>query len=142
MPEETFINLEHHNMVPDYVYEFHPFEYIPDDSLENKRFDIGIIVRYSDKCEIKELPLRVEYMLNLQDSLVAVDKTTILFDDSDEKLGKGNYGIFETDFELVKDVVLDNNFMIYVSTPQQGATGIISLGVRHKQDTTDETDSL
>lgn len=126
--ESQFYNFEKSGMGENVEYLFNPFEGNFDNNIQNK-YDIIIEVRYSDKCRLKSLPLNVELSSLKNDSIHQRKISIPLFDDKDNFQGKGHFGVFESNFELLKSHVIEEGLNICVSTPEVDSSGILALGV-------------
>ncbi|MCH5231429.1 MAG: hypothetical protein J1F43_06500 [Muribaculaceae bacterium] len=117
-------------MTPDKEYLFTPFDGISFDSIQKPDYSVELIVRYSDRCAIKELPLKFETISIFNDSIIERELKVKLFNDDDEISGSGNYGIYQTQIPLFPKVLADENFFITFSTPERITSGLLSLGVK------------
>lgn len=128
------INVSFHNfgpngMMPDEEYIFSPFENLDYDSLIISKYDISLIIRYSDKCRIKQLPLKIESSSFNFDTIYNSEISAILFDDKNKNSGKGGLGSYETIIPFRDNESFDKGLSLAISTPEKNAQGIIALGV-------------
>ncbi|MCH5229825.1 MAG: hypothetical protein J1F12_07540 [Muribaculaceae bacterium] len=89
-----------------------------------------IMVRYTDSCLIRQLPLSVEYSL-ANSNAVSTDKINIpLFDQEGVSYGHGNLTLYETSYLLKENAQIDNCFYLSFETPEKNTEGIISVGIK------------
>lgn len=115
-------------IVPEQDYVFYPFQNI-DKPETNKPYEISLVIRISDLCRIKELPLNIETGSPLLDSIYSFNLKVNLYNDSDLMKGKGNMGISEISVPLFSEINFDSDRFISLSTPEKETKGIISLGI-------------
>lgn len=113
-------------MKPGLEYMFYPFEELKDSVAV---INIDLSLRYSDLCELKSLPLLVEYASLENDSIRQMTIQLPLFNDEGELDGKGNFGVYEKKLSLFKNLKREEGFFISVSTPEIKTNGILSLGI-------------
>lgn len=123
-----FYDFGHKGMEARKEYLFYPFK-DQEDSTSKKSYNINLILRYSDKCEIKCLPLDVEAGSLWRDSLLHARIPVRLFDDEDNVAGKGNYGVFETEVPVLHTDSIMDGMYISISTLEKHTDGIVSLGI-------------
>lgn len=114
----------------DAEYEFTP---VPLDSTEvgNGRFDLILVVRYSNRLKARSVILNVEE-ISLDD--MSPDSTSVdlaLFGDDGRPLGLGNYGIYEISDTLRRNISIPEGYSVTISSPMlpESTTGIKSLGL-------------
>lgn len=126
----SFIDLGIDGMTQDYQYIFQPLESLYFDSISTSRFNVELILRYTDKCRFKELPLVTESFLKLNDTIDTREMSIPLFNQEGKVKGKGNYGIYQEEVPFLQDQELDENFFISLSTTEPDTEGIVALGVK------------
>lgn len=110
-------------------------EYAIQSSLDSVLFSkknhssINLVVRYTDSCKIKTLPLQVETILSSDDSIKNFKVELELFDDYGKNKGSGNFGIYEIKYPLIENNRIDHEFKISIMTEEKQTEGIISLGI-------------
>lgn len=123
-----FYDFDQEGMIPGFEYVFYPFE----DSLElrnkNNNF-LDLKIRYSDKCNIRTLPLNLEISSLQRDTLQTISIEVPLFNEEDSMEGKGNFGVYETSLPLLKNVPVEESFFVSVFTPETKTQGILSIGI-------------
>lgn len=122
-----FYDFTQEGMVPKLEYIFYPFKECEDSASVD--YDLYLLLRYSDNCNLKELPLNIEYSSLSEDSVKNMHLKLDLFDRDDKKNGKGNFGIFETECLLLKNQKYQEGFFISVSTEELRTRGVLSMGV-------------
>ncbi|MCH5238769.1 MAG: hypothetical protein J1F38_00955 [Muribaculaceae bacterium] len=126
----VFLDLGSNGMTPHAEYVFENLGNLTPDTLPPMNYDLSLVVRYNENCVLQELPLKMETLLNLNDSLRSMDINLPLFSAEGENLGKGAYGVYQREVKLFSDVPLDENFFLSVSTEAENTVGILSLGLR------------
>lgn len=128
-----FYDIADREISPEEVFSFRPFELNPNQSSDtiamNDRYKVNLIVRYTDNCKIKGVPLEVEMTSMKMDSVFSCHLEVPLFDNEDNALGKGSYGVFETEQTIPFNPIFDPDLEITVSPTQEIPSGIISLGI-------------
>lgn len=120
-------------MIPDVSYEFRPWIAHNSDSLSNDLYSLYLLIRFTEKCRIRELPLDIEMTCNTEDSLIRKHIEVTLFNEEDKVKGEGNYGIYRTEVNFASECRLDENFYISVETSEKDTQGVVSLGVGWKK---------
>lgn len=134
----AFIDLGHEGMVENVEYLLRPPFANEADSLKFSEFAgkpcaVSLVVRYSNQCPMKSLPLSVEALYNIDDSVINQKFKIDLFDRNGAPVSPGNYGVYQARLPLTENQILDYNFYVSVSTPQQNASGILALGVEYEK---------
>lgn len=124
-----FIDFGHVGMIPSEQYIFQPFKEIENDSLNINKYDISIILRYTDKCSLKFLPLQIEASSYNYDSIYNYKLEAILFEDDTTFTSNKNYGLYETEILLLVAETYDEGLNLAISTYEKDTKGIISLGL-------------
>lgn len=115
-------------MKPDTEYIFYPFENMTaNDSISN--YEIILSLRITDQCLIKNFPLNIEFASLQNDSIQNKKLNFSLFNEENQKIGKGNFGIYQYKKTLIDKIKPEEGFFITLSTPEQNTQGIISLGI-------------
>ncbi|MCH5224537.1 MAG: hypothetical protein J1D77_01010 [Muribaculaceae bacterium] len=127
---EEFLDLGFKGLIQFYQYEFRPFSEMPENFLANHKCDISIVVRFSERCKIKSLPLKAEYLLATEENVRNKTIEIPLFNDSDIENGKGNFGLYEVEYPLIEDVVVDDCCFIALSTWVPDSQGVIAMGLK------------
>lgn len=145
LEESCFYDFDREGMKPDLQYIFNPFKDFQDSLKINEKeiYSIDLIIRYSELCELRKIPLDVEYASLDNDSLKTKRIEISLYDESDYIEGKGNYGIYDVTVPFLKHQVVEKGFYISISTPEKSTHGILSLGIicKNIKSSSDETDS-
>lgn len=125
--QEDFLDLGREGFIPGVDYSFFPFK---DDSLNVNKgmYNFDLVIRFSDKCKIKSLPLEIQYPVLNSDSMVSKKINAPLFDGNDESMGKGNFGLFETKVKIIEKVEVDDSFYFSVMTEDPNTAGVVSIG--------------
>lgn len=124
-----FYNLDSRGLSRDVPYELNLGDNLNYDSLSNHLYNISFIVRYSENCRLKMLPLDLEVIYNLEDSLIKKHLDLPLFDNNDIIEGKGAYGVYRIETPLDSNQKIDQSFSIVVTSHQEETPGILSFGV-------------
>ena len=110
-------------------------EYLFNQPLEHKSYNVNLVIRYTNKCRLKSFPLNMEYYSFSGDSVEYEIRTIPITHnmDSNKKddfiiLNKGNFGVYEQQVELLKNFEIGDGSYITLSTPVNVA-GLISLGL-------------
>ena len=120
-------------MVPYREYMFFPFKEM-EKYKDTENFSISIEVRYSDKCNIRYLPLKVEYSSLERDTIDTSLINIPLFDANGQNTGKGNYGIFDYRVNVLPHQKPEEGFFMALSTEERNTNGILALGVICQQE--------
>lgn len=131
--EGSYFVFDEKGMFPYREYTFYPFEKFEGSSPKNV-FSIFISLRYTDSCNLKFLPLKIEYASLVKDSIIEKNINIPLYDDNGLFKGKGNLGIYESEISLIKKQHFEEGFFISISTPETNTEGIISLGIINKKE--------
>lgn len=126
--QSVFQEFGSEGMVPLKEYVFLPFDSLVSSSSDSV-FDISIAVRYSDRCRLRDLPLNVETVSFSADTIFFSNISVPLFDAEDSLEGKGNFGIYEQTYPLLKHQKPDERLSIAVSSHEKLLEGILALGV-------------
>ena len=110
-------------------YVFYPFMKMSRDSLEFNKYDLMMVVRYSDKCEVKELPVNIEISSYNKDSISFNRLSLVLFDDENLFLNKKGFGFYEVSFPVLENIPFDEGLTIAISTKEKETRGIVALGI-------------
>lgn len=124
-----FINFGNSGMVAFQEYVFRPYDRFNTDTVAEFVKSISIIVRYSENCNIKSLPLKIEALYKADEPIITDTIKVDLFDNSGHKKGKGNFGIFQTRYLLKQNQPIDPLSFISISTSESATPGVIALGV-------------
>lgn len=112
------------------VYEFMPFDsLLYKDSLLKFDYNLFLIVRYTEKCRLKNLPLNIEYASLNRDSVISLNINIPLYNSNGRPVGYGNYGLYETSYALLEKINPEEGFYIAVKTHEENTPGINSLGI-------------
>lgn len=122
----NFIEFGSHGMQPSIEYVFSPFDSIS--KIDKDFFSIMVVIRYSERCRIRSLPLNIEY-LSATDSIISKNLLVNLFHNDGTVVGYGNYGIYEVKFPLLNEIKPSPEFFVSISTQEKATSGIISLGL-------------
>lgn len=125
----SFIDFDHSGLKQNQEYLFIPCKEIGNNDSFHKNCSLWIAVRYSDKCKIKSIPLNIEISSPELDTILNLEKDVDLFSTDDHPLGKGHYGIYETEFNLLEDLQVDPEMKVSVSTTEPDTKGIMSMGI-------------
>lgn len=123
-----FIEFDGNGMTPDVEYMLNPFDSISKEFID-KDFSLSLDIRYNEGCEIRTLPLIIQYPDLLQDTIVKKEISMPLFNKEDRAMGIGNYGIYESNLLLIDNIKSSDTFFISISTREPHTSGIISIGV-------------
>ena len=126
-----FADIDGDGIPQNWEYTFCP---VPADSSElaTGRFDMIIVVRYSNRCASKSVILDVE-SLSLEHSEPDSARVTIpLFSAEGTPLGKGNWGILEIADTLAKGISIPEGFVVSMSSPldEKDTEGILDIGIK------------
>ena len=124
-----FYELNYEGLLSGKEYLFSPFNSLADSSFDEKKFNICLVIRYSEICRLKNLPLRIECSSPLRDTISYQNLNLELFDNDDFPIGHGHYGIFELKKCLYRDMNPIENFALSVSSDLKETNGILSLGI-------------
>ena len=122
-----FFDFGDSGMISHNFYNFIPFDNLEPDS--TGLYNIDIIIRYTDKCQLQYLPLKIECSSFKLDSISQFNLSVALFNDDNKNEGKGRFGFYESVTPLKIDVPFDEGLNIAVSTVEKDTQGIISLGL-------------
>lgn len=135
-----FIDFGSNGIIAEKIYFFEPFK---NHTFADSCFqgDLSLIIRYSDKCDIKTLPLYVEYMLSEQDTIDNKNLEIQLFDEGGESKGTCTFSINEIETPLFQNAKIDDYFFVSIKTKIENAPGILAAGiiVKPSKNHTDET---
>ncbi|MCH5227408.1 MAG: hypothetical protein J1F16_06305 [Muribaculaceae bacterium] len=123
-----FVEFGHDGIVPDKEYVFYPFESVSD-TVSSHTFAVSLIVRYTDLCKIKSLPLNIEKGSIWSDSISNFQVELPLFQLNDNSNGKGNFGLYQTLFPLFPSIQNEEGSFISISSSSKDTKGIISMGI-------------
>lgn len=127
--EAIFYDFNETGMIPRKEYVYYPFENIKNDSLSSEKYDLTLVVRYSEFSVLKYLPLTIEYSSLNRDSIIETKLKIPLYLDDNNLVGHGGLGIFQTEMKILNNLKYENEFFISVSTLEEDSHGILSLGV-------------
>lgn len=109
--------------------EFNPW---PADSVMHPgdKFDIILCVRYSGKCRLRELPLRIE-QVSLSQAPDTLSLSIPLFTSSGARRGKGPYTVYEITDTIVRSVSLSEGYTLTLFNPldARATAGITNIGL-------------
>lgn len=117
---------------PEVEYIFYPFDSLHSHKADLSSKELLLLIRYSELCDLKELPLSVEWSSLEQDSVRECKIKVPLFNQENTYIGKGNFGIFETTYPLMVIDKPQEGLYISLSTQEKETKGILSLGVTCK----------
>lgn len=110
--------------------EFHPW---PSDSIVERGagYDVVVCVRYSGKCQLKQLPLQIESMSLRQAAPDTLRLAVPLYGDDGRRRGKGPYTVFEVSDTIARSVPLPTGYTLTLFNPlsAQATRGITNLGI-------------
>ena len=126
-----FAPIDDSGIPQNWEYTFTP---VPFDSaeIEEGRFDLIAVVRYSNSCASKSVILDVE-SLSLEHSQPDSARVTIpLFSPDGEPLGRGNWGILEITDTLSKGISIPEGYVVSLSSPldEKATKGILDIGLK------------
>lgn len=126
-----FADIEGDGIPQNWEYTFSP---VPFDSAEIAagRFDMAIVVRYSNRCTSKSVIFDVESISLEHAKPDSVRITIPLFATDGTPLGKGNWGVYETADTLAKDIKLAEGYVVSLSSPldKDATKGILDIGIK------------
>lgn len=123
-----FQDLSVSGLEADREYLFYPFNFL-ESSAKDSLFNIFADLRYTDRCSIQQLTLKMEYSSLSEDSIMAKNFTLNLFEDKEGAVKKGKYGIFEQKVLLLSNQKYEEGFFVSLSSKESIDQGIISLGI-------------
>lgn len=123
-----FYELGEEGLSQNQEYVFFPFEQMDKDTLGLK-YDFFLIIRFSDRYKLKYLPLEIESSDLNCDTIIKEVINLNLFDNDNQLIGKGNFGIFERKILLKKKQLFDESAFVAISTKEKATEGILSLGL-------------
>lgn len=138
--EATFVNFGENGLQPNEQFTFYPFEKIKHPNSKDD-YSISISIRYLDICELKYLPLKIEYASLENDSIIEKKIIIPLFDNNGIYKGKGNLGLYESETDILSSQPFENGFFVSITSPEVKTQGILSLGVISKRILSHETNS-
>lgn len=115
-------------MLKNVEYIFNPFN----DSIvlkDDKDYKVALIIRYSDECQVKSLPLNIEYASLVNDSIKEKKIVLPLFDEQKYNNGKSNFGVYESEYLLFERQAPEDGFFISIVSPTSDIEGLLSLGI-------------
>ena len=115
-------------MLKNVEYIFNPFN----DSIvlkDDKDYKVALIIRYSDECKVKSLPLNIEYASLVNDSIKEKKIVLPLFDEQKYNNGKSNFGVYESEYLLFECQAPEDGFFISIVSPTSDIEGLLSLGI-------------
>lgn len=126
-----FVSIDEKGIPTDWEYTFSP---APFDSteMETGRFDVIVLVRYSNRCASKSVILDAE-SLSLEHSRPDSLRITIpLFDGKDSPRGNGNLGVYEIADTIASGIKIPQGYVISLSSPlpADDTKGIIDIGIK------------
>lgn len=126
-----FVSIDEKGIPTDWEYTFSP---APFDSTEREsgRFDVIVLVRYSNRCASKSVILDAE-SLSLDHCRPDSLRINIpLFDANDAPLGNGNLGVYEVADTIASGIIIPQGYVISLSSPlpADDTMGIIDIGVK------------
>lgn len=123
-----FYDISDEGILPLKEFLFSPFK--ESDNKTGKEYDLLLSLRFTDKCRIKELPLKIEYSSLEDDTITTFNYVVTLFDKKDKWDGSKSFGVYETVVPILTDVKSKEGFYLLV-TPQNSmpVQGIISMGI-------------
>lgn len=125
----SFMDFDDKGLSPGMQYMILPVENIDEDILKDTKFSTSLVVRYTDKCKIRELPLNLEYILNRGDSIGSEDIKLTLFDKEEDYFGRGNYSLYQKEIKLADSILLDDDAFVSIATFDKNTAGIVSMGI-------------
>lgn len=135
-----FYNFDHNGMLSDFEYLFAPVDTVSE-NLDKNSILPTLIIRFNDKCQIKKLPLSLEYSSMMADSIFKSEIEIPLFNDRGVIKGRGNFGIYEASIPLNLEINDPDGFYLTVSTPEKITEGILALGVMFNNSDTYESNT-
>lgn len=126
--DSFFYDFDQEGMKPDLEYIFYPFERIENISSDSI-FSLTLSIRYSNILHLQRLPLNIEFASFENDSIRNIKINVPLFDDKDSYKGKGNFGLYESDYTFLHNQKFEDGFFVSVSTSEKETHGILSLGI-------------
>lgn len=124
-----FADIEPEGWDPLFTPEFtpHPADTL---ALARDRYDLWVILRYTRKCRISELPLTVEELSD-DEPFMKERATVSLFDNDGTPTGDGKLGIYEKGIRIRSDIALPAEYKITVGhlLNKDDTQGILNVGV-------------
>lgn len=124
-----FYDVGEDGLIPDYSYEFSNLDSLLDESSKDSKYNLFLELRFSDRCKIQTLPLKIEFFSLQSDTIFNFDTDINLFSDNDKFTGKGNFGIYENKIPVWTCKKIPEGLTFSVSTPEKNTDGIISIGI-------------
>ncbi len=126
-----FATIGEEGLITNWGYTFSP---VPFDSTEidSGRFDLLLIVRYSNRCVSKSVILDVESLSINRPEPDSLRVDIPLFDNEGNPFGKGNFGIYETVDTIASGITLSEGYTVFVSSPlpEKETRGITDIGIK------------
>lgn len=123
-----FYNFGSNGMGKETEYVYYPFG----DSItlkDNNIYSIDIVARYSQECQLTNLPLKIEYASLINDSIKQSQLLLPLFDKENKIVGRGNFNVYESSVNFLKNLNSEDGFFMSISTIEESTKGILSLGI-------------
>lgn len=128
-----FVNIGEEGISQNWEYTFSP---VPFDSTEinNGRYDVILVVRYTANCVSKNIILDVESFSSESTQPDSARLNLSLFSDDDTPIGRGNLRVFEISDTLFRSISIPfrDGYVISISSPlpKEETKGIIDIGVK------------
>ena len=133
--DSCFYEFDEKGPAPLVEYSFFPFKNGRIDSVAIKKYDLALVVRFNDKCQLKQLPLSIETSSFNRDEISKSKIVIDLFDNNNNSLGKGNFGLYECEIPLAENIDFDEGLCLSIETSQPYVAGVLALGiVRYSHD--------
>ena len=127
--EAVFVDFGSNGMTPGYSYLLQPENLADSASSKHATFNLSVLVRYTENCNLKELPLTLEFLPNIHDSIDNREIAVPLFDNTDNRFGSGNFTLYETEFPLAENISIDDSTYLTASTTEKDTQGIKAIGL-------------
>lgn len=126
-----FVTIGEKGIPLDWEYTFSP---VPYDSAElaTGRFDVIVLVRYSNRCVSKNVILDAE-SLSLEHTQPDSLRLNIpLFDPNGNPLGTGNLGVYEIADTIATGMRIPEGYVISLSSPvsSEETKGVLDIGIK------------